>query len=69
MPSPNRVIQSWGIKDLEGERRYIRHVKFTGPKGEDIEAVLVYDYRECTHTSTTWSSSNHFAPSVGPNDA
>lgn len=23
----------------------MRHVKFTGPKGEDIEAKLVYDYR------------------------
>ncbi|KAG2023072.1 LCCL domain-containing protein [Coprinopsis cinerea AmutBmut pab1-1] len=36
--------QAWGIKDVNGERRYVRHVKFTGPKGEDIEAVLVYDY-------------------------
>jgi len=36
--------QTWGIQDVNGERRYVRHVKFTGPKGEDIEASLVYDY-------------------------
>ena len=30
----------------------MRHVKFTGPKGEDIEARLVYDYGQglpCFH--------------------
>ncbi|KAF9056516.1 LCCL domain-containing protein [Panaeolus papilionaceus] len=36
--------QTWGIEVIEGERRYVRHVKFTGPKEEDIEAKLVYDY-------------------------
>ncbi|KDR78778.1 hypothetical protein GALMADRAFT_244322 [Galerina marginata CBS 339.88] len=36
--------QTWGIEDIDGERRYARHVKFTGPGGEDIEARLVYDY-------------------------
>ncbi|TFK36851.1 LCCL domain-containing protein [Crucibulum laeve] len=36
--------QTWGIGEINGERRYIRHLKFTGPKGEDIEAPLVYDY-------------------------
>ncbi|KAF8973870.1 hypothetical protein BDZ97DRAFT_1912324 [Flammula alnicola] len=36
--------QSWGIEDINGERRYVRHVKFTGPKAEDIEAKLIYDY-------------------------
>ncbi|KAJ2919256.1 hypothetical protein MD484_g1144, partial [Candolleomyces efflorescens] len=36
--------QTWGIQEIGGERRYTRHLKFTGPKGEDIEAVLVYDY-------------------------
>ncbi|KAF4623244.1 hypothetical protein D9613_002115 [Agrocybe pediades] len=36
--------QTWGIEEINGERRYVRHVKFTGPKGEDIEAKLVYDY-------------------------
>lgn len=36
--------QTWGIETINDERRYVRHVKFTGPKGEDIEAKLVYDY-------------------------
>jgi len=36
--------QTWGIQDVSGERRYVRQVKFTGPKGEDIEASLIYDY-------------------------
>jgi hypothetical protein len=36
----------WGVKDVSGERRYVRHVKFTGPGGEDIEAALIYDYGE-----------------------
>jgi len=38
------AIQTWGMEEVNGERRYTRHVKFTGPKGEDIEARLVYDY-------------------------
>ncbi|KAF5323471.1 hypothetical protein D9611_005771 [Ephemerocybe angulata] len=36
--------QAWGLEEINGERRYTRHIKFTGPKAEDIEAVLVYDY-------------------------
>jgi len=36
--------QTWGMEDINSERRYVRHVKFTGPKGEDIEARLIYDY-------------------------
>jgi len=36
--------QTWGVEEINGERRYARHVKFTGPKGEDIETRLVYDY-------------------------
>lgn len=34
------------MEDIKGERRYVRHVKFTGPKAEDIEAKLVYDYSQ-----------------------
>ena len=34
----------WGFLEVNGERRYSRLVKFTGPKGEDIEARIVYDY-------------------------
>ncbi|KAF8203711.1 hypothetical protein BJ912DRAFT_870968 [Pholiota molesta] len=37
--------QTWGMEEINGDRRYMRHVKFTGPQGEDIEAKLVYDYR------------------------
>ncbi|KAJ7786161.1 hypothetical protein B0H16DRAFT_1489378 [Mycena metata] len=36
--------QTWGIQEINGERRYARNIKFTGPKGEDIESTLVYDY-------------------------
>ncbi|KAF8221982.1 hypothetical protein L208DRAFT_1446797 [Tricholoma matsutake] len=37
--------QTWGISEaIDGKRRYVRHVKFTGPGGEDIKARLVYDY-------------------------
>ncbi|KAI0936509.1 hypothetical protein AcV5_004626 [Taiwanofungus camphoratus] len=38
--------QAWGFEEVDGERRYVRHVDFTGPKGEKIQARLVYDYRE-----------------------
>jgi len=37
--------QTWGMSEaINGERRYVRHVKFTGPGGEDIQVRLVYDY-------------------------
>ncbi|KAG5647600.1 hypothetical protein DXG03_008953 [Asterophora parasitica] len=36
--------QTWGVEEINGERRYTRHIKFTGPGGEDIECRLVYDY-------------------------
>lgn len=36
--------QTWGLENINEERRYVRHVKFTGPGGEDIECRLVYDY-------------------------
>jgi len=35
--------QSWGIEQIDEERRYARHVKFTGG-GEEIECRMVYDY-------------------------
>ncbi|KAI0788530.1 hypothetical protein C8Q75DRAFT_237005 [Abortiporus biennis] len=37
--------QIWGFEEIEGERRHIRHVDFIGPKGEHIQARLVYDYQ------------------------
>lgn len=36
--------QTWGMQEVDGQRRYVRHVKFTGPKEEDVECRLVYDY-------------------------
>ncbi|KAJ7830724.1 hypothetical protein B0H14DRAFT_3464582 [Mycena olivaceomarginata] len=41
---PWTATQCWGIEDVKGERRYTRRIKFTGPKGQDVEARLVYDY-------------------------
>ena len=36
--------QTWGIDELEGELRHVRHVLFTGPDGEQIRARMVFDY-------------------------
>ncbi|KAK7468742.1 hypothetical protein VKT23_003245 [Stygiomarasmius scandens] len=36
--------QVWGVEEIDGERRYARHVHFIGPGGEVIDARLVYDY-------------------------
>ncbi|EPQ60530.1 hypothetical protein GLOTRDRAFT_113140 [Gloeophyllum trabeum ATCC 11539] len=36
--------QIWGFEVVNEERRHVRHLKFTGPKGEEIKARLVYDY-------------------------
>ncbi|KAJ8453845.1 hypothetical protein ONZ45_g3040 [Pleurotus djamor] len=36
--------QTWGFETINGERRYTRHIHFTGPKGEEKFARLVYDY-------------------------
>ncbi|KAJ3520863.1 hypothetical protein NM688_g9098 [Phlebia brevispora] len=39
---------TWGIEELDvgenKEKRYTRHVFFTGPGGEEITARVVYDY-------------------------
>jgi len=35
----------WGFAEVDGLRKYTRKVHFTGPKGEDIKARLVYDYK------------------------
>lgn len=49
------VLNSWqayGLEEVEvngnKERRYTRHVHFVGPKAEEIDARLVFDYRECS---------------------
>ncbi|PCH33754.1 hypothetical protein WOLCODRAFT_135294 [Wolfiporia cocos MD-104 SS10] len=39
------AVQTWGFEVINGERRYVRHVDFTGPKGEKVHARLVYDYQ------------------------
>ncbi|KAL0578595.1 hypothetical protein V5O48_003386 [Marasmius crinis-equi] len=36
--------QLWGIEEVNGERRYSRHVHFTGGDGKVIKARLLYDY-------------------------
>ena len=36
--------QTWGVEVINNERRYARHVKFTGPRGEDVEIKMFYDY-------------------------
>ncbi|TFY77633.1 hypothetical protein EWM64_g6378 [Hericium alpestre] len=37
--------QTWGFEEIDGERRHVRHVDFTGKEGEHIQARLVYDYQ------------------------
>ena len=32
------------MEDVNNERRYTRHIHFTGPKDEVIKARMVYDY-------------------------
>ena len=57
-PPTSRLMtaQVWGFEQVQGERRYTRHIKFMGPKQEDIEIRLVYDYGlyspilQCRHT-------------------
>lgn len=39
--------QTWGFEEINGEKRYSRHVHFVGSKGEVQRAKLVYDYSEC----------------------
>ncbi|KAI0652279.1 hypothetical protein C8Q79DRAFT_922775 [Trametes meyenii] len=36
--------QTWGFEQINGEKRYTRHVFFQGPNGELIQVRLVYDY-------------------------
>ncbi|KAJ6461228.1 hypothetical protein C8R47DRAFT_1225920 [Mycena vitilis] len=38
------AIQTWGIEEIDGEKRHSRHTTFTGPRGNIIYARLVYDY-------------------------
>jgi len=38
------ALQTWGFEVKDGVRRYARRVRFTGPKGEIVEAHMYYDY-------------------------
>ncbi|KAL1748556.1 hypothetical protein HDZ31DRAFT_60291 [Schizophyllum fasciatum] len=38
------AVQTWGVEEIGGERRYVRHVRLTTPKGDDVQIKLVYDY-------------------------
>ncbi|KAJ6473300.1 hypothetical protein DFH09DRAFT_470235 [Mycena vulgaris] len=40
------AVETWGIEEIEGQRRFCRHIEFSGPDGKDVEAHLVYDYVE-----------------------
>ena len=40
------VPQTMGFQDIAGDRRFVRHIKFTTEKGEVVEVRLVYDYCE-----------------------
>ena len=40
------ALQTMGFQDIGGDRRFVRHIKFTTEKGEIVEARLVYDYCE-----------------------
>ncbi|KAI9513039.1 hypothetical protein F5148DRAFT_1145635 [Russula earlei] len=35
--------QIWGFEEINGERRYVRHIDFIGPENEHLQARLVYD--------------------------
>ena len=41
-----KVSKTMGFQDIAGDRRFVRHIKFTTERGEVVEARLVYDYCE-----------------------
>ncbi|KAH9922847.1 uncharacterized protein BXZ73DRAFT_51241 [Epithele typhae] len=57
--------QTWGFEDIGGGKRYVRHVYFHGPGGEEINVRLVYDYSElCLHVCSVRSDQD--SPLAGP---
>lgn len=40
------IFQIMGFQDVAGDRRFVRHIKFTTEKGEVVAVRLVYDYCE-----------------------
>ncbi|KAH8806673.1 hypothetical protein DL96DRAFT_1765790 [Flagelloscypha sp. PMI_526] len=39
-----KLIQLWGVQEISHQRRYTRHVHFTGPRGDVVETKMYYDY-------------------------
>ncbi|KAJ3530261.1 hypothetical protein NMY22_g8646 [Coprinellus aureogranulatus] len=35
---------TWGIEEVNGERRFTRHLEFEGPKGQRSEVIMYFDY-------------------------
>ncbi|KAH8120209.1 LCCL domain-containing protein [Phellopilus nigrolimitatus] len=59
--------QIWGFSEINGERRYSRKVHFTGPNGEDIKAVLVYDYHPVPFLNLSFYAGNkHWTLALEP---
>lgn len=46
----------WGFAEVDGLRRHTRKVHFIGPKGEEINARLVYDYRTSLVSSVNFTA-------------
>ncbi|KAH9937892.1 uncharacterized protein BXZ73DRAFT_100107 [Epithele typhae] len=38
------IHQTWGLRVVDGAKRYVRRIHLAGAKGEVVEARLVYDY-------------------------
>ncbi len=39
--------QIFDVQEVNGERRFIKRIYFTGPKGEEVTARQVFDFSEC----------------------
>jgi hypothetical protein len=39
-----RDTQVWGIEEVQGERRFTRHIEFEGPKGQRLDTIMYFDY-------------------------
>ena len=39
-------LQTWGIEEINGEKKFTRHVYFTGSQKQVVKARLVYDHSE-----------------------
>ncbi|RXW21709.1 hypothetical protein EST38_g4159 [Candolleomyces aberdarensis] len=39
-----RELHTWGIQEINGERRFVRNIDFEGPKKEHIQIVMYFDY-------------------------